>query len=83
MLYRLHHGMSPSHAYMYTRHSFWCLFTDLDISIHIYSTRLLAFTWTFVGEFLTPLDLHVQILKLGLKWSPPPKIKLTSRSRLT
>jgi len=42
------------------------------------STQYLAFTWISVGEFLTPLDLHVQILKHGLKWSPPPKIKLIS-----
>ena len=34
-------------------------------------------------EVLTPLNLYVQVLKLGLKWSPPPKIKFSSQSRLT
>ena len=54
------------------------------INIHILiCTRHLAFTCLFVTEFLTPLDLHVQVLKLGLKRSPPLKIKLISRSRLT
>jgi len=77
MLYRLHHVMTRHTAfdaclliwiYLYT---YTYLYTPLGIHLNIY--------W----EFLTPLDLHVQILKLGLKWSPPPKIKLTSRSRLT
>ena len=46
------------------------------------STWHLAFTCIFVREFLTPLNLHVQVLKRGLKRSPPPKIKPISRSKL-
>ena len=41
-----------------------------------------AIIWSFVWEVLTPLNLYVQILKRGLKWSPPLKIKLSSRSKL-
>jgi len=58
-------------------HAFLFGFTDTHVLI---STCHLAFTWPLVREFLTPLNLHVQILKLELKWSPLPKIKLTSQS---
>jgi len=86
MLYRVHHVTPPLHTYYsctcntaFNAH-FWFEYIYTHTLI---SRRHLDFTWTFVGEILTPLDLYVQVLKLGLKWSPPPKIKLTSRSRLT
>jgi len=70
--------------YMYARYSFWCLLLFDFINTHILIfARHLAFTWIFVGELLTPLNLHVQVLKLGLKRSPRPKIKLISRRRPT
>ena len=82
--YHLQHVVPPLHAYYSCTH-------NTTFNAHpwyIYSHTLsfichLAVTWTSVGEVLTPLNLYVQVLKLGLKWSPPPKIKLSSRSRLT
>ena len=41
-----------------------------------------AVTWSFVWEVLTPLNLYVQVLKRGLKWSPPLKIKPISWNKL-
>jgi len=86
MLYRFHHVTPPLHTCYSCTHNttfnphFWIGYIYTNALI---SRRHLAFTWTFVGEILTPLGFYVQIPKLGLKWSPPPKIKLTSRSRLT
>jgi len=71
--------------YMYSRHSYWCLilfWSYQHMHILIFTWHL-AFTYIIVREFLTPLNLHVQVLKPGLKRSPPLKIKLISRSRLT
>ena len=53
-------------------HNFRFRFIDTRVLV---SAPHLALILPLVREFLTPLDLHVQILKLGLKWSPLPKIK--------
>ena len=42
-----------------------------------------AVTWSFVWEVLTPLNLYVQVPKIGSKWSRPQKIKLSLLSRPT
>jgi len=70
--------------FLYSRHNFLMhAFRFEFIYTHVFiSASHLTFTWPLVGELLTRLDLHVQVLKLGLKWSPSSKIKLTSQSRL-
>jgi len=51
---------------------FWFSFIDTWV-LHVHTTWL--YLNTRLGSFLTPLDLHVQIFRIWLKWSPPPKIK--------
>jgi len=81
------------HQYMPSLHAYdFCTFdTAFDACFLI---RIYQYTCIYLciplGINLNPLwgvsdspGLAVQVLKLGLKWSPPPKINLTSQSRLT
>ena len=47
-------------------HAVWLGFIDTRVVIY---ARHLAFILPLVGEFLIPLDLHIQILELGLWWT--------------
>jgi len=77
--------MTPSHAHCTLAlnpvfDAYYCLIMLTHAYTCLYST--IGFTCIFVREILTPLNSHVQVLKRGLKWNPPLKIKPTSRSKL-
>ena len=55
---------------------------SLDRSSFLYSCILAIWPYIlFIVICLDPLDLHIQIPRLGSKWSHPPKIRLSLVSR--